>query len=146
MQLRFAKKMLSVHKEQRVNVKFLFKLGKSATETYLMLQLVYGDECLLCTQVFEWFKRFKNGREEIDDHPRPGRPCSSKTGANIEKVDKIIRENHRLSIRVVSEFTGIDKESVRQILYESINMNKVCSKLVPKYLCWTCLLYTSRCV
>ena len=77
MQLRFAKKMLSVHKEQRVNMKFLFKLGKSTMETYLMLQQVYGDECLSRTQVFEWFKRFKEGREEIDEDPRPGRPCSS---------------------------------------------------------------------
>ena len=33
-------------------MKFLFKLGKSATETYLMLQQVYGDERLSRTQVF----------------------------------------------------------------------------------------------
>ena len=47
-----AKKILSVHKEQCVNVNFLFTLGKSATETYLILQQVYGDECLSRTQVF----------------------------------------------------------------------------------------------
>ena len=57
--------MLSVNAEQRVNVKFFVKLGKSATETYRLLKKVYGDECLSRTQVFEWFKWFKDGREEI---------------------------------------------------------------------------------
>jgi hypothetical protein len=28
---------------------------------------VYGDECLSRTQVFEWFKRFKEGREETEE-------------------------------------------------------------------------------
>ena len=39
--------MLSVSVEQRVNVKFCVKLGKSATETYDLLKKVYGDECLI---------------------------------------------------------------------------------------------------
>jgi hypothetical protein len=64
----------------------LAKLGKSATETYSLLMEVYGDECLSRTQVFEWFKRFKGGRGEIEDGPRPGRPCTSKRDVNIEKV------------------------------------------------------------
>ena len=68
--------MLSVNVEQRVNVKFCVKLGKSATETYDLLKKVYGDECLSCTQVYEWFKRSKGGREEIGDHQRHGRPST----------------------------------------------------------------------
>ena len=59
--------MLSVNAERRVNVKFCVKLGKSATETYHLLKKFYGDECLSRTQVFEWFKRFEEGREEIGD-------------------------------------------------------------------------------
>ena len=35
--------MLSVYVEQRVNVIFCVKLGKSATETYDLLKKVYGD-------------------------------------------------------------------------------------------------------
>jgi hypothetical protein len=79
------------------------KLGKSATETYDMPKNFYGDECLSRTQVFEWFKRFKKGREEIGDDQRPGRPSTSKTDANIEKVGEIVRQNRRLNIRAVAE-------------------------------------------
>ena len=57
--------MLSANVEQRVNIKFLTKLGKSATETYNLLTEVYGDQCLSRTQVFEWFKKFKEGREYV---------------------------------------------------------------------------------
>ena len=79
------------------------KLGKSTTETYDLLKKVYGDECLSRTQFLEWFKRFKEGREEIGDNQRPSRPSTSKTDANIEKVGEIVRQNRRLSIRALAE-------------------------------------------
>jgi len=56
---------------------------------YDLLKKVYGDECHYRTQVFEWFKRFKKGREEIGDDQRPGRPSTSKTDANIERSVKL---------------------------------------------------------
>jgi len=83
--------MLSVNVEQRVNVKFCVKLGKSAGETHDLLKKVYGDECLFRTQVFEWFKRFKVRREEIGDDQRPGRPSISKTSKKSVKLfDKMV--------------------------------------------------------
>ncbi|KAJ8933701.1 hypothetical protein NQ318_012255 [Aromia moschata] len=77
--------MLSVQMKQRVNLKFLVKLGKTFTEAYAMLKEVYGKEFLSRTQVFEWFKQFKEGRETTEDDPRPGRPSKSETDENIEK-------------------------------------------------------------
>ncbi|KAJ8951897.1 hypothetical protein NQ318_019875 [Aromia moschata] len=124
--------MLSVQMEQRVNLKFLVKLGKTFTEAYAMSKESYGHECLTRSQVFEWFKRFKEGRETTaEDDPRPGRPSTSKTD---EKIGKLIREDRRLSIRGLVEITGIDKECARQILQESFNMRKFCAKMVPKLL------------
>ncbi|KAJ8943434.1 hypothetical protein NQ318_015713 [Aromia moschata] len=114
--------MLSVQMEQGVNVKSLVKLGKTFTEAYATLKEVYGNEFLSRTQVFEWFKRFKEGRETTEDDPRPGHVSKSKTDENIEKIHKLIREDRCLSIRGHAEMTGIDKECVRQILHESFNM------------------------
>ena len=59
--------MISVLVEQRIVVKFHMKLGKTATETYLLLKEVYGNECLSRARVFEWFKRFQDGREDVED-------------------------------------------------------------------------------
>ena len=85
--------MLSVNVEQSLNVNFCVKLGKSATETYDLLKKIYGDECLSPTEVFEWFKKFKEGREEIGNDQRSGSPSTSKIQANIEKVGEIFRQN-----------------------------------------------------
>ncbi|KAJ8944321.1 hypothetical protein NQ318_016127 [Aromia moschata] len=57
-------------------------------ETYALLKEVHGNECLSCTQVFEWFKWFKEGRETTEDDPSLGRPSKSKADENIEKTLK----------------------------------------------------------
>ncbi|KAJ8941799.1 hypothetical protein NQ318_015924 [Aromia moschata] len=120
--------------KQRVNLKFLVKLGKTFTEAYAMLKEVYGNEYLSRTQIFVWFKRFKEGRETTEDDPCSGRPSTSKTDENIEKNGKLIRKDRRLCIRGLAEITGIDKECVRQILHESFNMRKVCAQIMSKLL------------
>ena len=48
--------------EERYAIKFCFKLGKNATKTYGMLQTVFRPSCMNRASVFEWHKRFKEGR------------------------------------------------------------------------------------
>ena len=59
--------------EKRYAIKFCFKLGKSATETYGMHQTAFGESCMNRSSVFEWHKRFKEGRESVRDDERCGR-------------------------------------------------------------------------
>ena len=56
-------KMQSDTLEERYAIKFCFKLGKTATETYRMLQTALGASCMNRALVFEWHKRFKEGRD-----------------------------------------------------------------------------------
>ena len=48
--------------EERSAIKFCFKVEKNATETYGMLQTAFGASCMNRASVFEWHKRFKEGR------------------------------------------------------------------------------------
>ena len=69
-------KMQSGHEdslEERYAIKFCFKLGKYATEMYGMLQTSFGASCMNQASVFEWHKRFKEGRESVRDDERCGR-------------------------------------------------------------------------
>ena len=60
-------------------VKFCFKLGKSASETFELIKQAYGDDVLSRTRVFEWRKMFKEGRELVKD-------CSNRcSGGQSEK-------------------------------------------------------------
>ncbi|GFX04214.1 HTH_48 domain-containing protein [Trichonephila clavipes] len=61
-------------KEQRCAIKFCFRLGHNATETFAKLQLAYGDSVLSRAQVFRRFKAFSEGRESIEDGSRSGMP------------------------------------------------------------------------
>ena len=59
--------------EERYAIKFCFKLGKNSTETFGMLQTACGPSCMNRTSVFEWHKRFKEGRESVRNDERCGR-------------------------------------------------------------------------
>ena len=50
-------------KSERVNIKFLVKLKKSMTETFQLLTEAYGEDSMSCARMFEWHKRFSEGRE-----------------------------------------------------------------------------------
>ena len=58
-------------------MKFCFKLGKNATEKYGMLQTTFRQSCKNQASVFEWLKRFKEGRESVRDGERCGRSKES---------------------------------------------------------------------
>ena len=51
--------------EEWYAIKFCFKLGKNATETYGMLQTAFWPSCMNRASVFEWHKRFKKTRESV---------------------------------------------------------------------------------
>lgn len=122
--------MISLKIEQRINLKFLVKLKKSPTECFQLLKEVFGDNCMSRTQVFEWHKRFVEGREVVEDDERSGRPVTSRTDENIQKINKIVRRDRRLSVRMIADMTNIDRETIRKILHEDLQMTKVCAKMV----------------
>jgi transposase len=76
--------------EQHIDMKFCFKLQKSAKETHEMLKLVYGDAAVTMETVYKWFERFRNGCESAEDEERSGRPSASKTQGIVERVSEMI--------------------------------------------------------
>jgi len=41
-------------------------------ETYQLLQQAYGQDAMGHTQVFDWFRRFKDRRTSVESDPRLG--------------------------------------------------------------------------
>ena len=71
--------------EERYAIKFCFKL---ATETYGKLQTAFRLSCMNRASVFEWHKRFKEGRESVRDDERCGR---SKEVNTTELIGQTVR-------------------------------------------------------
>ena len=112
---------------QRANIKFCLKLGKTFTERFELMKQVYGENCLFCARVHEWFKRFKEGREDIKDDEHPGQERFVITPSNIEIVREFIKNEPKYSLRHMAMELNMSKDSVHRILTE----NLPCEAAIP---------------
>lgn len=65
--------------QQRVCVKFSFKLRKTISDTSEMLKQAFEDEAISRTRTREWYKRLNAGRCSVEDSESSGSPSTSKT-------------------------------------------------------------------
>ncbi|GFS73325.1 HTH_48 domain-containing protein [Trichonephila clavipes] len=63
--------------ELRSVIRFLAAKKKSAKEIHEELCQVYGEECMSSGMVRRWVRDFKNGRTDVHDEARAGRPSAS---------------------------------------------------------------------
>ncbi|UYV69451.1 hypothetical protein LAZ67_6003646, partial [Cordylochernes scorpioides] len=120
--------------EQRYAIKFCVRLRKNATERFQMLQKAFKDDCISRSQSGKWHKAFKEGREEVADEPRSGRPTTARTDENVDRVLEGLRTDRRLSIQQIADTLHMSTFVVNRIVTEDLQMLKVCAKLVPKVL------------
>jgi len=82
--------------------------------------------------VFEWHRRFKEGRENVKDDP--GQPKTQRTDANVDRVRTLLRSDRRSGGKVIAEEFNVNRETVRQIVKEYLRMRKISAKMVPRIL------------
>jgi hypothetical protein len=78
-------KMSDKSLEQQINIKFCVKISKGASETLALLPVVYGEYAMKKSSVFDWHRRFKEGRD-VQGDPRSGQPKMQRTDANVDRV------------------------------------------------------------
>ena len=59
---------------------------KKVLKKHEMLKLVYGNATVIMKTVYKWFEQFRNGCESVEGKGRSGRPSTSKTQENVERV------------------------------------------------------------
>jgi hypothetical protein len=82
--------------KQHVCIKFCVKLGKSTTKILEMLREASGEYSISQTAVFECHSCFKVGEASAEDDECSGRPSTSKTTENVEKIREIIEQSMSL--------------------------------------------------
>ena len=55
-------------------------------DAFPMLTVAYGEAILDQSNVYRWFKMFSEGREDVNDEERAGRPGTPTTDKNIDEV------------------------------------------------------------
>ena len=104
-------KMQSDNLEERYAIKFCFKPGKNATETYGMLPTAFRPSCMNRASVFEWHKRVKGGRESVSDDERCGR------SKKVNRAELIVK-GLGYYFEVLREFSKIFRQK-RSALFKS---------------------------
>ena len=120
--------------EERYAIKFCFKFGKNATETYGMLQTTFRPSCMNWASVFEWHKRFKEGRESVRDDERCGRSKEVNTPELIGQIKNFMDKDCRVSIETISAQFDVSVGTIHTIIRKELKMWKICAKFVPTVL------------
>ena len=99
-----------------------------------MLIVAFGESTMSTTQVQLQYKRFKAGREDLNDNARPDRPSMSTTDENIDAVKKMILDNRRITIRQVADHVSILFGSCQVVFTDVLDIKRAAAKIVPKLL------------
>ena len=87
-------KVQSEREEERYAIKLCFKLGINATETYGMLQTAFRPSWMNWASVFEWHKRFKEGRGSVKGDEMCGR-------SKEDNTPELIRQRVRVRVTML---------------------------------------------
>ncbi|UYV79150.1 hypothetical protein LAZ67_17001267 [Cordylochernes scorpioides] len=83
----------------RTCIKFCMKNEIKCADAFRMLTVAYGEATLDRSNVYRWYKMFSEGREDVNDEERAGRPSTSTTDEKINEVEKMILANRRITVR-----------------------------------------------
>ena len=84
--------------------------------------------------VYDWIRRFREGRTSLEDNEREGRPKTAVTEVNSEKVRQLILNDRRVTVREIQSETGLCVASIHHIIHEELHMRKLTARWVPRLL------------
>lgn len=119
--------------ELRAAIKFCVGLDKTPSETLKMLESSKTTKKCCKALVFKWHKRFREGRDSIEDDERCGRPSKVRISMS-DKVKDLVYRDRRHTLRSLSAELGISTSTVHDILKQDLGMSKVCARWVPRLL------------
>ena len=99
-----------------------------------MLQTAFGASCMNRASVFEWHKRFKEGRESVRDNERCGRSKEVRAPELIGQIKNFMNKDRRVSIETISAQSDVSVGTVHTIICKELKMWKICTKFVPRVL------------
>ena len=103
-------------------IKFCADLGKTPTETLKLLRTTRRNISVSRALVFKWHRRFKDGRQDIEDDERQGREAVIRTSRSSGKQMYAMFADHRGMILCHPVPVG---QIVNGIYYSMINNNSI---------------------
>jgi phage antirepressor YoqD-like protein len=67
----------------------------------------------------------------VDDAKCSGHPSMHNTDENVDRVQELVHENRRITVREVAKMLGISYESVQIVLKDNLYMCRIAAKFMP---------------
>jgi hypothetical protein len=100
----------------KVCIKLCANLGKSATETLMMIQQASGDQILRCTQVLQWHAQFKTDCTSVDADEQTGRLTICTTPQTVARIQELVRQDRRQTILNIAEEVRVGYGTCQRVL------------------------------
>ena len=95
-----------------------------------MTQKDFWDNAMSAAQIKVWHKCFKDGQESVESDPHSGRPATSRTPENVERVQAVLNKDQRLTVRELEADLGIPKTTLSKILTKDLGMKHVMANFI----------------
>lgn len=119
---------------QRAIIAFLTFENTTPTEIHARLVNQLGTAALSRTRVFEWARQFREGRQNVCDDSRSGRPIEAASQHAIDLIEEIVTQNRRSTISEISADLNLSRGTVHRIVKDQLQLSKLCARWVPKLL------------
>ena len=111
-----------------------WKSGKRATDIHRHLSESFGQDNALSLRTIQlWCKAFREGRTTLDRDPGQGRPTEPSTASLQGKIEGILDEDARVTVRELVNLTGASKSTIFRTL-KSMELSKLSARWVPRIL------------
>lgn len=114
--------------ELRSVIRFLNAKTFPPIEIHRQLVQVYGEKCMNVKNVRKWCREFSEGRENVHDEQRSGRP--SLPDSLTTRIEEMVLSNRRITLHEIVE--GLNEEcsffTMQNIVSEVLGYNKVSAR------------------
>jgi histone-lysine N-methyltransferase SETMAR len=115
----------------RFYIQLRFKLGIDATRIHNDFKSTLGDKAPSYSFVTKWIHFFKEGRENLEDEQRIGRPITATVPTNIDAVRNFIEEDPYCTYDEIEAETSFNQYTIQTILHDHLHLRKITSRWVP---------------
>ena len=86
---------------------------------------IYGEGQLSHRTVCRWVAKSSAGKQQLIDDACPGRPATTTTNGNIEKIQNILKTDARFTVRQLARMTNLSLARVHAILKKHLKVRKI---------------------
>ena len=115
----------------RSSIFVAFKNNKTPQQAKVELDAALGKHAPKVWCIQNWYRRFRDGKADVKDEARSGRPKSAVTDKNVAAVREMVVADPNVTYRNIQGNVSIGSAAVNTILKKKLKCRKLVSRWIP---------------